>query len=287
MTIVHDVLKERRFADVAHRYDADDTILYALGVGCGAAREDMRYVYERGLEALPSMATILARSDFWIADPESGIDASRAVHGEEMVTLHEAVPAMGTVIGRTHIEAIVDKGPGRPALLHLARQVSEQATGRMLATVRSTVVLLGQGGFGGPRDAAPPRAAMPARPPDRVVDIPTLVQASFIYRLSGDRNPLHVDPEAARAAGFERPILHGLCTFGMVARALVRHCCDDSPDRVREIGARFSAPVYPGDVLRLEIWQRADRIRFRAFASGRHRAVLDHGTARIGRTESR
>jgi acyl dehydratase len=283
MAINYDRLKNWPFTDVEHGYRAKDTILYALGVGFGADpidRDQLRFVYEDGLKALPTMATVLAYPGQFAKHPESGIDWKRVVHGEQSVVIHQPLPAAGTVVGRTVIEEIVDKGAGKGALLYSRRDVRDKETGELLASLRSTSFLRGDGGFGGPSGPTRPVHALPEHAPDIVCDIATLPQAALIYRLSGDYNPLHADPEVATAAGFPRPILHGLCTFGVAGHALLRTLCGYDPTRLRRIEARFSAPVFPGETVRTEIWREGQgRAGFRCRVAARDAIVINNGLA--------
>lgn len=281
MAIDYQALKDRHFADVIHRYEAKDTILYALGVGCGYDEEDLRYVYERRLQALPSMATVLGLSDFWLKDSASGIDWRQALHGEEAITLHAPLPVAATVVGRTRIAEIFDKGPRKAALLLPTREIFERTSGRKLATLSSTIVLRGHGGFGGPSGPASDRSPIPERAPDAACALRTSRRSALIYRLSGDLNPLHVEPGAAQEAGFPKPILHGLCTLGVATRAILRCCCENEPARLKDLRARFSAPAFPGDTLQTEIWHESAQIRFRTRAIERDVIVLDSGAATV------
>jgi acyl dehydratase len=145
----------------------------------------------------------------------------------------------------------------------------------------STTFLRGDGGFGGPSGPTPEPHRLPERQPDISVDLPTLPQAGLIYRLSGDYNPLHADPAVAAGAGFSRPILHGLCTFGVAGRAVLRACCDNDQRRLGSFRARFSAPVYPGETIRTEIWRDAQTISFRARVPERDIVVLGNGLATL------
>ncbi len=285
MAIDYQRLKNWPFAEIEHSYGAKDTILYALGLGFGADpmdRAQLRFVYEEGLKALPTMATVLAYPGQWAKNPETGIDWKQVVHGEQSVVIHRPLPPAGTVVGRTVIEEIVDKGAGKGALVYSRRDISDQETGEPLASLHSTSFLRGNGGFGGP--SGPTRAvhALPERAPDLVCDIATLPQAALIYRLSGDYNPLHADPEIAAVAGFPRPILHGLCTFGVAGHALLRMLCSYDPTRLRRMDARFSAPVYPGETIRTEIWREGEgRAGFRCRVLGRGAVVINNGLAEI------
>jgi acyl dehydratase len=286
MAIDYQRLKSWPFADVEHSYRAKDTILYALGLGFGADpvdQDQLRFVYEDRLKALPTMATVLAYPGQFAKHPESGIDWKRVVHGEQGVVIHKPLPAAGTVVGRTVIEEIIDKGAGKGALLYSRRDVRDKETGDLLASLRSTSFLRGDGGFGGPSGPTRPVHALPERAPDLVCDIATLPQAALIYRLSGDYNPLHADPEIATVAGFPRPILHGLCTFGVAGHALLRMLCGYNPERLRRMEARFSAPVFPGETVRAEIWREGQgRAGFRCRVVARDAVVINNGLAEFG-----
>lgn len=284
MAIDYQKLKNWHFPDLEHRYEARDTILYALGVGCGADpmdRSELPFVYEDGLKALPTMAVVLGYPGFWLKDPNTGVDWRKILHGEQGLVIHKPLPASGTVIGRTRVTEIVDKGPGKGALLYSDREVFDKATGDLLATLTSTTFIRGEGGFGGPSGPAPEPHALPERAPDLAVDLKTLPQAALIYRLSGDYNPLHADPDVATAAGFARPILHGLCTYAVAGRAVLKACCGNDPARLRRFDLRFSAPVLPGETIRTEIWRDGSRVSFRARVVERDIVVLNNGLAEV------
>ena len=291
--IDYDMLKNWRFDDVEHRYDADDSMLYALGLGLGADPMDerqLRFVDDTndGMPlALPTQAVILGWPGSWMRDPRTGIDFSMIVHGEERVVWHRPIPAAGTVVARHRIAKVVDKGEGRGAIVVYDKELVDKASGAALATITHTTFCRGNGGFSAATgrtdkaDAAPP--PVPARAPDIACEMATLPQQALLYRLSADRNPLHSNPEAARRAGFERPILHGLCTWGIAGHALLAQCCDYEPSRLAQMYARFSSPVYPGESLRFEIWREGGQgeFAFRAKAIGRDKIVLDHGRASV------
>jgi len=281
-------LKQWPFQPIEQSYTARDTILYALGVGLGhdpLDREQLRYVYEDGLRALPTLAVVLSTPGFWAKDPATGIDWVRLLHGEQSLELLAPLPAAGTVRGLTRVTAIVDKGAGKGALMYSERDIQDTASGQLLAVSRSVSFMRGDGGFaasGQSSDKAPPpRAATPDTPPDHVCELRTRPESALIYRLSGDYNPVHADPAVARAAGFERPILHGLCSFGVSGHALLKTLCGWDAARLKEIGCRFSSPVYPGETLRVEMWQRGEQVQFRTRVLERDIVVLSHGSARI------
>ncbi len=284
MSIDYDRLLAREFPVVEHRYTRKETLLYALGVGLGADPMDtgqLRFVYEKDLRALPTMAAVLASPGFWAREPDTGIDWVRVLHGEQEMDFHKPLPAEGTVRAQTRITGIVDKGASKGALIYSQREGVDADSGERLFTVRHTTFARGDGGFGGP--AAPVRQShpVPDTAPQACCDLPTLPQAALIYRLSGDCNPLHADPDVAAQAGFRQPILHGLCTLGVAGHALLKTCCDYDPERLKSIRVRFTAPVYPGETLRTEIWRDGALISFRARALERDVVVLSNGRAEV------
>jgi len=284
MAIDYDRLMAWQFEEVEQSYSKRDTMLYALGLGLGADpcdRQQLRFVFEKELQALPTMVVVLGYPGFWLSNPDTGVDATRLVHGEQSVVWHRPLPAEGSVVGRTSVREIVDKGEGRGALVFTQREVSDSATGELLCTQYSTTFCRANGGFGGPDRTAPKPHPIPEREPEQWIDQQILPQAALIYRLSGDYNPLHADPDLAEKAGFQQPILHGLCTFGMAGHALLKSCCDYQPERLKSMPARFSAPVYPGETLRTEFWSDGAEISFRARVLERDLVVLNNGRAEV------
>ena len=283
-----------RSGDVRHSYTAKDTILYALGLGLGADPMDpaqLRLTYEKELQTLPTMAAVLASPGFWMKErTELGIDYLKLVHGEQSVTVHEPLPAAATLIGRSRVLRIVDKGEGKGALLHVEKALHDVQTDRLMAVAEQVLFLRGDGGFSKGMDVpagspAEPLPATPARAPDAVWDWPIRRDAALLYRLSGDLNPLHVDPAVAARAGFERPILHGLATYGMAGYGLVHLVCQDDPRRLVSMRARLTAPVFPGETLRLQVWKMTDQAcAFRALVVERDMQVLGHGWATLKET---
>lgn len=265
-----------RVPDVGQVYGPKDVILYALGAGAGLADfDELRFVYEPDLIALPTMAFVLGSAGFWAMDPETGIDPASVLHGEQSVRLHRPLDVQGEVVGRTTIGAVSDKGAGRPALLPINRELIDTKSGEAIATLDEIWVLQGAGGFGG--DNVPVGGAaidLPQRPADGSLLLPTAINQALIYRLSGDYNPLHVDPRAAAKAGLPKPILHGLATAGVVGRALVRLCCGNDPARISALRFRFTAPVWPGDAILTETWVSGEGCHvFRASVPARETVV--------------
>jgi acyl dehydratase len=277
-------IKHLRLPSIEQTYEARDTILYALGLGCGAdplEASDLSFVYEEGLKALPSMCCVLNHPRFWLKDPVYEVNWLKLLHAEQAFTIHRPIPATGHVRGEFRILGIEDKGPEKGALLHIEKSLYDVALHGALATVRSTLLLRGDGGDGGFGQAVPAATALRPGAPNRSVEFSTLPSAALIYRLSGDWNPLHADPKVARQAGFDRPILHGLCTLGIACRAILATYCANDPSRLRFMAARFSSPVYPGETIRVEFHEDADEIRFRAIVTERAVVVLDRGSAGI------
>ena len=281
MTIEYQRLKNWPFEDVVQRYTFKDSILYALGVGLGenpVDPQELKFLYEDGLKALPTIAVVLSRPGFWVRDPRSGVDWKKVLHGEQGLILHRPLPPEGEVSARTKIYEIVDKGVGKGAILHLVKTLDDANTGTRLATVRSMLFLRGDGGCGSFGNVPIEANALPEQTPSQIKDIATLPQSALIYRLSGDYNPIHADPEAAARAGFERPILHGLCTLGIATRAVLEALADGMPDRLSSLSARFSRPVFPGETIRTELITTGDQLRFRSRVIERDVIVLDRGT---------
>jgi acyl dehydratase len=273
---------------VEQSYGEKDCILYALGLGFGQDpmnEDELAFVYERNLKVLPTWPLMQGYAPYWLREPEFGLTWSHVVHGEQGLTLHAPVAAQGTVIGHTRIVDVVDKGKDKGALIYCEREIVDKATGRLLATLTQTVFCRADGGFGGAPRATPAPHAIPERVPDLICDLPTRPEMALIYRLSGDVNPLHADPEFAKAAGFPRPILHGLATMGVAGHALLKSVCGYDPARLTAMSVRFSAPVFPGETLRTEIWQDSNRagavVSFRLRVKERNAVAIDNGRAAI------
>jgi acyl dehydratase len=291
MAIDYHALKAWPFPDIEHTYTERETALYALSVGFGNDPLDcnaLNYTYGPSISAAPTMAAVLGFPGQWMKNPESGIDWVKVVHGEQHIRLHRPLPAAGTVIGRSRIKAIVDKGRGKGAQVLIQRDVFDKASDALLASVEQLNFCRGDGGFtenGQPCDPPLPVAPnVPPTPPELVCDITTRPESALLYRLNGDPNPLHADPDVARAAGFERPILHGLATYGIAGHAILRSLCRYDAARLKMLHARFSAPVLPGETIRTEMWMHSEdatRVTFRARALERDTVVLNNGIAEL------
>ena len=228
------------------------------------------------------MAVVLASPGNWLGSKESTVDYTKVLHGEQYLTLHRPLPPSGTVVGRGRIVDLLDKGKDKGAVLYAERTIIDKASGAAIATLTSAAMLRGDGGFGGkPGPAARAPQRCPSARPRRHVDIKTYPNSALIYRLSGDWNPLHADPKVAAAGGFKTPILHGLCTYGVAGRALVKACCGGDPARLKSLQVRFSSPVFPGETIRTEMWPEGSRVSFRARVVERDVVVLNNGLATV------
>jgi acyl dehydratase len=255
-------------------YADRDTMHYALAVGLGA-EADLAFVHEAALRVVPSMATMLAFDDTWL--DAGGIDLRRVVHGALDLRFHKPLAPAGTVRAESRINGLGDKGEGRGGLVH--QQVTLRQDGMACCTVLSTVFVRGAGGFGGDQGVAPEAVAIPATAPAETAEVATAANQALLFRLLGDRNPLHALPETARAAGFAAPILHGACTFGIACAETLRRFCGRDPARLTRLAARFAGPLYPGETLRFSFWPHAEGMAFRAEAKDRGAIVLDNGLA--------
>lgn len=268
---------------VRQDYGRRDTAFYALSVGMGQEpldREALRYVDPDGqLEALPSMAVVLGYPGFWMANPETSVNAGTVLHGEQRIIIHRPLPTAGTVTGTTKVTRILDKGPGKGALVYATKSLVDDRTGELLAETISTSFLRGEGGFGGDTTRPEPPPSLPDFAPDFSIRHAVRPEQALYYRLNGDFNPIHSNPERAAKAGFRQPILHGLCTLGIAAGVLVRTLAKFDASRITEIQARFTAPVFPGETLEIEVW-RSGEFRVRSATSGN--VVVDNGRCVLG-----
>lgn len=257
-------------------YDEHYTMLYALGIGCGAEADELDFVYERRLQAMPTMGVMMAAAAGDVITL-GGLDFTKIVHGEQRLTLHRPLRPAGRTITNTRCLGVTDKGREKGAIVNIEGATSDAASGELLATSVMTLFCRGDGGFGGPSEGELPLRPTPEREPDFEVALTTLPQQAALYRLLGDRNPLHIDPEVARAAGFKGPILHGLCTYGIACRAIMRACCDNDPAKIASIEARFSSPVYPGETILTRIWRERDGAAFECLVPARGVTVIRNG----------
>lgn len=275
----------RDFGPIEQAYDHKDTILYALGIGLGAKPLDpghLRFLYEDGLVAMPSMANVLGHPGFWSKIPEYAIDWKKLLHAEQRMTIHAAIAPAGKVRAKVDIMGLRDLGE-RGTMMFQRKVLTDAASSEKVATTISSLMLRGDTGSGNHGDAPAELDKLPDSTPDRSLDIEAAEILPLIYRLSGDLNPLHIDPAVAEEAGFPRPILHGLATKGIAAYAVLAEYCGLDPARLKSMSLRFSRPVLPGDVLLFDFWDTGSgAIRFRASVPARDQLVLDRGMAEIG-----
>lgn len=258
MTLDYQRLKSWPFGVIEQTYTEKDTMLYALGVGFGTDPLDerqLRFVYEQDLQAMPTQVVVLGFPGFWAKHPDSTIDWLRLVLGAHSLRIHRPLQPRGTVIAHNAVTRVVDKGAGKGALVVTERRLLEKSSGDLLATIEQLSFCRGDGGYsapsaahprGQPSDPPPPDPpVVPETPPAITCDLPTRPESALLYRLSADLNPLHADPQVAGAAGFQRPILHGLATYGVACHAILKSCCDYRPERLRALSARFASRYTP------------------------------------------
>ena len=288
MPIFYPDILDQKTAPRTFSYGDKDVMLYALGVGIGRDQmneTELAFVYEKNLKVIPTAATVLASSMRGTAGPApempaghrpSQINFLMVVHGEQKVELHKPLSASGTYTAQGRTVGAYDKGPGKGAVI-INETVWTDEKGEKVATLTSSTFARGDGGFGGPSEGAPEPHVVPTRAPDISVDFDTRDDQALLYRLNGDRNPLHSDPEVAKKAGFDKPILHGLCTYGITCRAILQEVVNFDPDQIYSHQARFSAPVIPGDTITVDIWQDGKNISFEARVKARNVTVIKNG----------
>lgn len=259
---------------------ARDTMLYALSIGFGQDpldEDELGFVYEKNLRPVPTLAAVIGWDRSWI--PATGLNWGLVVHGEEHLALHRPLPVSGAFTIRSRVANLIDKGKSKGAILQVETTALDGST--PVFTRTSSFFARGDGGFsdGSSPPSATPVRAIPARAPDMRVTVTTTPVSALLYRLTGDRNPLHCDPAVARAAGFPRPILHGLCSYGHAARAVLRSICGYDAGRISSFDVRFSSPVFPGETLEILLWQEIGGAFFEAYVKERDVKVLTNGYA--------
>jgi len=273
-----------KLPSVEHTISAKDCMLYSLGIGIGnnpiEARQ-LQYVYEDNLKVFPSQSVVIAHPGPWVTDPAFGIDWLKLLHGEQSITQHEPLRPGRTYIGNFRVLGVVDKGLNKGSILYQEKTLTDKTSNKLVSTVTSSYFMRGDGGCGSSGYVPAPPVEMPDCKADHSVEYQTADNAALIYRLSGDYNPIHVDPITAKKIGFDRPILHGLCSFGIATRAILDTYCDSDPEKLESIALRFSSPMYPGETIRVDIWKGTSELKFSAIAMESGVKVLDKGLARI------
>lgn len=279
MALDYDTLMSKVENDLPFSYTDADSMLYALSVGMGQDPVDARelpYVYEQGaaLKTVPTLATVLVPEMFPVG---LGWDYSQILHGEQRLRLYRPLPPAADLLINKRVVDAFDRGPKLGALILLEAEGRLAGDDTVVFNMGCSIVARGDGGFGGPRGKGIPPHRTPRREPDLSCDIPTRPDQALLYRLTGDRNPLHADPAEARAVGFDRPILHGLCTFGVACKAVLQTICNYDYTLIEEFDARFSAPVLPGDTITTDMWQDGNVISFSCSVKERDAIVLRNG----------
>ena len=263
---------------LTHKYAWKDCVLYALGVGATTAAElDFLFVMN-GPKVLPTFAVVPSFSAMLSVCGRLGANMAMVVHGEQAINLLRPIPPSGSLETRAVVEGIFDKGKGALAVV---RADTTDERGEPLFTNKFSIFIRGAGGFGGERGPDAGSGELPTRAPDFAVTETTSPDQAALYRLSGDYNPLHISPMFATQVGFARPILHGLCTYGIAGRAVLRHAAGGNVAKLTSFGARFAAPVFPGDTLTTEGWANGDGTFAVQVKNQDGKAVLSHSTATI------
>lgn len=275
-------LLAHRFEARRHAYAPRDAILYALGVGLGrdpVDPVDLAFLDETRLSVLPTFAATLASPGLWVKEPSLGIDWVRLVHAAQAAEFQAPLPPSAEVTGAARVASVTDHGAERGAEVVVERTIADAASGRIHCTLRQTLLLRGNGGFAARPAPRPAREPVPERAPDATAAFDVSPRAALIYRLSGDWNPLHIDPAVAARAGFPRPILHGLCSYGIAGWIVLKTVAAGEPARLKSLAARFAGPVVPGDRLDFALWRSGARVDFTARVGPR--IVLDQGVAEL------
>jgi len=279
MALNYEELLAKSVSDIPFSYTDTESMLYALSVGMGTDplnRKELPYVYEQGgvLQTMPTLATVLVPDMF---PPDLGWDYSQVLHAEQRMQLYRPLPPAADLLIDKRVVDAFDRGPSRGALILLEAEGRLGSDDTVLFSLGCTIMARGDGGFGGPSGKGPLPHRAPMREPDLSCDIVTRRDQALMYRLTGDRNPLHADPATAAAVGFERPILHGLCTFGVACKAVLETICDYDYTLIEGFDARFSAPVLPGDTITTDMWQDGNIVSFRCSVRERNTVVLRNG----------
>ena len=255
-------------------YQERDLIIYALGIGFN--KEDLEYVYEgsKDFKAFPAYGVILPSHAGVEAFLSTKANFAMVVHGEQTLEIHDSLPRSASISTTAVIEGIYDKGSGA---LIVIRFDSRDKSGNPLCTNWMSAFVRGAGGCGGGAQRKKEIPAVPQKNPDMIYTVPTEANQAALYRMSGDRNPLHIDPAVARAVGYQEPILHGLCTYGVVCRRFVKEVLQGDSGRVKSYSARFSSPVTPGELLQARVWQARPDLYLLEVYNSRGEAVLRNG----------
>jgi acyl dehydratase len=278
MAINYDELIATNLTDMPVSYDEKDAILYALGIGFGSDRHDPRelaYVYEqRGPHTVPTFASMLFPQSIFT---ESGCDMRHVLHRTQTLELFRPLPPVGDLLVNQKVLNVNDRGAGKGAEIEVESELRRASDDTVICVLGNRMIARADGGFGGPPPIVRQRHRIPDREPDLVCDLQTRPDQALLFRLSGDLNPLHVDPLVAKEAGFDAPLLHGRCTYGIACHAVLKTVCDYDFTLMSGFDARFSAPVYPGDIVTTEMWQDRNIVSFRCKVNARNAVVINNG----------
>ena len=281
MPINYDEIMSLKSENIEISYTDKDSILYGLGVGLGNDPMDideLKYVYENGQIALPSMATNFQYHSSLLMSAK--LNFVMVVHGEQKLSIINPIPVSGDFLADMKVLNCFDKGASKGAIIDVETTVKLKSDGTEICKLISTTFARGDGGFDGP-ESPPQEIFEPEGSPDIVDEITTKPDQALIFRLSGDYNPLHSDPNFAKAAGFPKPILHGLCTYGVACRSIVKTACDNDVKKLKSFNCRFSSPVFPGETIVTEMWKNGNDVNFQSKVKERDKIILKNGVSEI------
>ena len=282
MPINYEELLQGQANDVAYSYGDRETMLYNLGLGMSRDQlntEELHFTFEKGLKTIPTMAALFGGGNVMA---NANINFVMVVHGEQRIKFHRPLPYEADLLLDSCVVECLDKGADKGAVIYLETNTRIKETDEPLSTAVSTIFARGDGGFGGPSGPAPVDThTIPDRAPDETCEISTRDDQALIYRLSGDRNPLHADPEFATAAGFPKPILHGLCTYGIACRAVLQTVCNYDHTKIGSFDARFSSPVFPGETIITDMWVDGDVVSYQCRLKEREVMVINNGRCEL------
>ncbi len=278
MALNHDKLMSLKRTGDRFAYTDRETMLYAIGIGMSRDPYDpaeLAYTFEKDkLKTVASMATVLQRVPLL---KDCGYDYTKVVHGEQRLTLHKPLEPEGAILVDSRVAEAYDKGAGKGAIIYTELKARDATTNEPLYTLTSTTFARGDGGYGGPAGQGPAPHELPTRKPDLTAAAETRLDQALLYRLNGDRNPLHADPELAKRVGFPVPILHGLCTYGTACRTILKEVAKYDHTKIRGFDVRFSSPVYPGETILSDMWVDGNTVSFRCRLKERDVTVINNG----------
>ena len=282
MAITYEKLMSLRSSDVSHRYGERETMLYALSIGMGRDplnEAELPFVFEKyRLRTVPTWAIVVARQNLIY---DVGLNVGKMLHGEQTLELHHPLPPAAELLADAAVTEVYDRGPDKGIIIQLGGTIYNAADRQRLISWGAAIFARGDGGIGGSTKSVPRPAEMPMRKPDLVKVAETRRDQALLYRLNGDRNLIHADPQLASSMGFKAPILHGACTYAIACREVLAHVCNYDHTRIRTFDVRFTSPVYPGEHVETAIWVDGDTVRFRSRVQERDLNVLDYGTCTL------